>query len=136
MIGLPVKLAVCLLVIGLMTPVVMDAMEDADTETSLMNLRTEAMVLADAIGDVYYGGVESSVSLSLSVPPGQSIEAGGDGAEAYTLRLLDDGENVDVVYLDRPVVPVLNDTVSLSGVCDVVLRCTVLDGLYGVEIVP
>ena len=135
-IGLPVKLAVCLLVIGLMTPVVMDAMEDAETETSLLNLRTEAMVLADAIGDVYYGGVGSSVSLSLSIPPGQSIEVGGDGADAYMLRLLDDGENADVVYLDRPAVPVLNDAVSLSGACDVTLRCTVQGGVYGVEIVP
>ena len=45
MIDLPVKLAVCFLVLGLMVPVVMDVVDDADSEMSVYDLRRDAALL-------------------------------------------------------------------------------------------
>ena len=42
MIDMPVKLAVCFVILGLMVPVVMDVTDDGDDEMSLYQLRSEA----------------------------------------------------------------------------------------------
>ena len=129
---LPVKLAVCFLVLGLMTPLVLDAAQDADEEMGMHGLREDARMLADGIRDAYYGG--GMVSVEMDLPPGQSIEAGGGGADAYCLRLCQDGEAVERLHLENPVVRISGDAVVISGSATVGLRaCTDARG-YCVEL--
>lgn len=118
MIDLPVKLAVCFLVLGLMVPVVMDVVDDADSEMSVYELRKDAALLEDAIHRAYSDGTVTSIELD--IPRGQSLIVGGDGGNEYTIRLAVDGETAETSFIDSPMVAVIGGVTEISG--DVVVR--------------
>lgn len=118
MIDLPVKLAVCFLVLGLMVPVVMDVVDDADSEMSVYDLRRDAALLEDAIHRAYSDGTVTSIELD--IPRGQSLIVGGDGGSEYIIRLAVDGETVETSFIDSPMVAVIGGVTEISG--DVVVR--------------
>lgn len=118
MIDLPVKLAVCFLVLGLMVPVVMDVVDDADSEMSVYDLRRDAALLEDAIHRAYSDGTITSIELD--IPRGQSLIVGGDGSIEYIIRLVVDGETVETSFIDSPMVAVIGGITEISG--DVVVR--------------
>lgn len=118
MIDLPVKLAVCFLVLGLMVPVVMDVVDDADSEMSVYELRKNAALLEDAIHRAYSDGTVTSIELD--IPRGQSLIVGGDGGNEYIIRLAVDGETVETSFIDSPMVAVIEGVTEISG--DVVVR--------------
>ena len=110
-IGMPVKLAVCILVLGLMVPLVLDAVEDAEDEMSSYGILQEAESLRDAIQRAYFQ--DCTVTHEIDLPSGRSISVGGLGA-AQTL----------------------GDGIVISGHTTVRLNATVdADGNYGVEVV-
>lgn len=118
MIDLPVKLAVCFLVLGLMVPVVMDVVDDADSEMSVYELRKDAALLEDAIHRAYSDGTVTSIELDIS--RGQSLIVGGDSGNEYIIRLAVDGETVETSFIDSPMVAVIGGVTEISG--DVVVR--------------
>lgn len=118
MIDLPVKLAVCFLVLGLMVPVVIDVVDDADSEMSVYDLRRDAALLEDAIHRAYSDGTVTSIELD--IPRGQSLIVGGDGGNEYIIRLAVDGETVETSFIDSPMVAVIGGITEISG--DVVVR--------------
>ena len=91
-IGMPVKLAVCILVLGLMVPLVLDAVEDAEDEMSSYGILQEAESLRDAIQRAYFQ--DCTVTHEIDLPSGRSISVGGSDGKGYVLRLLVDGEQV------------------------------------------
>lgn len=118
MIDLPVKLAVCFLVLGLMVPVVIDVVDNADSEMSVYDLRRDAALLEDAIHRAYSDGTVTSIELD--IPRGQSLIVGGDGGNEYIIRLAVDGETVETSFIDSPMVAVIGGITEISG--DVVVR--------------
>lgn len=112
-IGLPVKLAVCFLILGLMVPLVTDAVRDADDEISVYGLRTQAASLEDAIQRAYATG--GTVSVELDIPYGQVLEVGGSDGDEYVIRLVSGGEVVERMFITNPTVPVVNGETCLSG---------------------
>lgn len=118
MIDLPVKLAVCFLVLGLMVPVVMDVVDDADSEMSVYDLRRDAALLEDAIHRAYSDGTVTSIELDIL--RGQSLIVGGDGGNEYIIRLAVDGETAETSFIDSPMVAVIGGVTEISG--DVVVR--------------
>lgn len=118
MIDLPVKLAVCFLVLGLMVPVVIDVVDDADSEMSVYDLRRDAALLEDAIHRAYSDGTVTSIELD--IPRGQSLIVGGDSGNEYIIRLAVDGETVETSFIDSPMVAVIGGITEISG--DVVVR--------------
>lgn len=118
-IDMPVKLAVCFLILGLMVPVVMEATEDADREMSLYDLRARASDLEDAIHRAYSDG--SVVTLGMDIPYGQCLEVGGEGVDSHLMRLIADGREVETRFIDDPTVAVIGPEVVLSGNCTVVI---------------
>ena len=118
MIDLQVKLAVCFLVLGLMVRVVMDVVDDADSEMSVYDLRRDTALLEDAIHRAYSDGTVTSIELD--IPRGQSLIVGGDGGNEYIIRLAVDGETVETSFIDSPMVAVIGGITEISG--DVVVR--------------
>lgn len=131
--SIPVKLMVCFLVIGLMTPVLMDSVQRADDEISVSGIREDAIGLKDAVLKAYYEG-GTAVFADLSIEPGQALVVGGDGPERYVIRMAVNGEVVDSLYIDSPSVPVLNDELWLEGDMTVRIAAASEDGDYGVRI--
>lgn len=119
MIGLPVRLTVCFLILGLMVPVVLDSTEDARDELSVTELREQASLLEDAMQRAYSSG--QIVSVRMDIPFGQSLEVGGTGWDTNSIRLVSDGEMVDSVLTTNPTVPVTGGMVRISGDALVVL---------------
>ena len=113
MIDLPVKLAVCFLVLGLMVPVVMDVVDDADSEMSVYDLRRDAALLEDAIHRTYSDGTITSIELD--IPRDQSLVVGGDGGNEYIIRLAVDGETVETSFIDSPMVAVIGGVTEISA---------------------
>lgn len=127
MIDLPVKLAVCFLVLGLMVPVVIDVVDDADSEMSVYDLRRDAALLEDAIHRAYSDGTVTSIELD--IPRGQSLIVGGDGGNEYIIRLAVDGETVETSFIDSPMVAVIGGITEISGVVVVRIDGTEADSV-------
>lgn len=127
MIDLPVKLAVCFLVLGLMVPVVMDVVDDADSEMSVYELRKDAALLEDAIHRAYSDGTVTSIELD--IPRGQSLIVGGDDGNEYIIRLAVDGKTVETSFIDSPMVAVIGGVTEISGDVVVQIDGTDADGV-------
>lgn len=129
--GLPVKLAVCFLVLGLMVPVVMETVQDAEEDMSSFELREEAERLRDSVQKAYYGNV--TVTHEAHIPSGQWIEVPVESGRGHVLRLFVDGEHVESLSLGSACI--IGDPAVISGDCIVELSGTVYpDGAYGVEV--
>mgnify|MGYP005959227275 FL=1 len=127
MIDLPVKLAVCFLVLGLMVPVVMDVVDDADSEMSVYKLRRDAALLEDAIHRAYSDGTVTSVELD--IPRGQSLIVGGDSGNEYIIRLAVDSKTVETSFIDSPMIAVIGGVTEISGDVVVQIDGTDADGV-------
>lgn len=127
MIDLPVKLAVCFLVLGLMVPVVMDVVDDADSEMSVYDLRRDAALLEDAIHRAYSDGTVTSIELD--IPCGQSLIVGGDSGNEYIIRLAVDSKTVETSFIDSPMVAVIGGVTEISGDVVVQIDGTDADGV-------
>ena len=127
MIDLPVKLAVCFLVLGLMVPVVMDVVDDADSEMSVYELRRDAALLEDAIHRAYSDGTVTSIELD--IPRGQSLIVGGDSGNEYIIRLAVDSKTVETSFIDSPMVAVIGGVTEISGDVVVQIDGTDADGV-------
>ena len=121
-IDIPVKLAVCFLILGLVVPVVIEAADDADMEVSMYSLRSQAFELEDAIHRAYSDG--SVVSCRFEIPRGQSLDVGGEGVNGYLLRLCVDGTVVESRFIDNPTVAVVGPEVTITGGATVVINGT------------
>lgn len=113
MIGLPVRLTVCFLILGLMVPAVLDITDTAMDEISLKDLREQASVLEDAMQRAYSSG--EIVSVRLDIPMDQSLAVGGLRGDAFSIRLMSDGETVDTVLTTNPTVPVTSGETVMKG---------------------
>lgn len=131
--GMPIKLAVIMLVISLTVPMVMDAAEDAGRSLSYEEPVEEARSLADAASRAYYGGQGAATTVDLSLPAGTSIRIGGDGSDAYFLTVMKDGAVLKRMMMDHPAFPFLGDPVDVSGHCRISLKCVVEDGVCGIK---
>ncbi|MGN0098877.1 MAG: hypothetical protein ACI38Y_06100 [Candidatus Methanomethylophilaceae archaeon] len=132
--SLPLKLAISFMIIGLMLPTVISMTDNTREDVREMEVHSVAEELSDAMTDCYYGGIGDGRTMTLSVPAGYSLEVGGEGSLAYTIRISHDGEIVDRVYLDSPGFPVIGDTMTISGTMRLELSAAVSDGILGVEV--
>lgn len=126
---MPIKLAVCFLILGLMVPTLMGVVEDSQQELSLTEMTKEAEKLRSAIGKAYYE--DSTVYIELSLPAGQSLIVGGEGPERYTIMIQTDDRTIETVYLERPTVGVLNGRTVITGDTTIIVSMTTIDGEYG-----
>lgn len=130
---MPVKIAISMAVICAMAPMVLSLADTAEHDMETVSAESEARMLRDAIGDAWYGGYGTVVTVEVSLSPGESIEAGTEDGDGHVLRVLKDGELRGRIYLDRPAVRVL-EPVDITGDCTVSVECTVMDGEPGVRI--
>lgn len=132
--SLPLKLAISFMVIGLMLPTIISMTDNVHDDAQETVMRSVATELSDAMTDCYYDGVGDSRTVTLTIPSGYSLEVGGEGSMAYTIRIMHDGEVIDRVYLDSPGFPVIGGTTNIHGTMRLEISATVSDGIPGVEV--
>lgn len=133
--SLPFKLAIMMAVIAIMTPIVAGAVDQARDAMESFGPANEAAKLQDAAARAYYGGAGTVVTADLALDPDESLLVGGGGADAYTIRIVSNGEVRNRVTLERPAVPFLGSTEVISGIGPVKLKCVVEDGIVGIRVV-
>lgn len=129
---MPVRLAVCFVVIGIMVPIVVDAAWDAEDTSSEYALRSEAAGLRSAATEAFYGNGYASAEVYL--PAGNALAVGGDGVDAYAVRLLSNGEEIGRLYLENPDIRVIGPETVFTGVATVIFGPASDELGYGVEV--
>ena len=124
-----------MLIIATVTPIVLNMADVAEHGMETSESMSEARTLADGVSRAYYGGSGTTVTVSLSLPAGESLAIGGDGGDAYSIRIFIDGEERERVLLQNPSVEILGGETEISGDAVVSLRCEVSEGVYGVRVV-
>lgn len=131
---MPVRLAVAVLVIATMTPLLLGLVGAAEDSMSSREAGSEARTLHEGMARAYYGGAGTVVTVELSIPLGQSLRVGGEGGDAYVIRVMDGAEVVDRVYMERPSVRVLGDVLDIAGNARVTIETVSEEGVYGVRL--
>ncbi len=131
--GLPMRLAVVFLIIGLSVPIIADVVDSGEKDMLTAELETEAGRIISSVSSVHYDGKGSSRTVSVLIPTGCEMHIGGDGADAYSISLYCLGRDCGKLYLERPAIKlVCEDTILVCGEYD--LRVTSLgNGVAGVE---
>ncbi len=132
--GLPFRLAIAFLIVGLCVPPLVAAVEHFQLQTDLAEVDTEVGRIADAAARVYYAGANNSCRLDVYIDPNCTVVIGGTGGDAYAITVYSRDEEVAKTYLERPPVPLLGTAVTVNGPATLQFLCLNLDGKYGVAV--
>lgn len=132
--SLPFKLAIMMAVIAFMAPIVAGVVDQAEDLMDSMGPSKEASKLRDAAADAYRHGAGTVVTVDLSIRPDESLIVGGDGADAYVIRVVSGGDIKEKVPMERPVFPFLGGTTVISESGPLKLKCVFEDGVLGIKV--
>lgn len=122
------------LIIAFFAPPMISLMEGFGGEADIDTIDEQVRGIVETVHRTYYSGEGSEAYFAYDIPDGYGISLGGNGADAYTIRLTSDGEIVATRYIENPVVAVVTDT-DLSGSGTVGFCCKVDEGGLYVEAV-
>lgn len=134
-IGLPIRLAVTFLILSLFVPAAMTMMDDLDEQTKISATKNEAETVCDHIKRAYYAGNGSRSTMDVNVIGSMCLAIGGEGSDAYTVRILSDDTEKEKIYLQRPSVRIIGEPIFVTGNVTLSFSCTEKNGIYGVEVV-
>lgn len=126
--GMPLRIMISLMVIALMVPALVAMADDMGMAADEAEGESLAEQVADASARAYLSGVGGSVALSMDIPFGRSLAIGGDGADAYTIRIYSDGELTGKIVLDSPPIRLLCPETVLEGDADLLLEAVSHEG--------
>ena len=134
MIGMPLKIMVSFLLIGLMIPAVAGMVSVVEEQSSDADAETGCAAVEDCIYRVFRSGSGSMETVHVELKPQNCIILGGTGADAHSIRLSSNGEILKTVYLDKAPVALSEKTSVISGRCDVTFVCRSADRTLVVEV--
>ncbi|MBQ8179125.1 MAG: hypothetical protein IJ026_01590 [Candidatus Methanomethylophilaceae archaeon] len=134
MVGLPMRLAVSILVLSLAVPAVVGLVSDVEEEASVHTLDGTVLDIRGALRDVVRMGAGGYGSIHVEMPTGYTLKLGGEGADAASMRFALDGETVRTVHLEDPAVMIVGGPLTLSPGDLLIMGCVVVDGWPCVEV--
>jgi hypothetical protein len=126
--GMPLRIMISLMVIALMVPALAAVADDMEMAADEAEGESLAGQVADAAARAYLSGAGSSVSLSMDIPFGRSLAIGGDGADAFTIRILSDGEQSGRLVMDNPPIRLICPETVLEGDAELLFEAVPHDG--------
>ena len=127
MIGMPLKLMVSFLLIGLMLPAITGMVSMVEESSEDVGADPSCAAVEECIYKVFRAGSGSMETVHVGLGPEDSIALGGEGVDAHSIRLYRNGELKRTVYLDKAPV-VLSGTTSVIAGGDVTFECESVDG--------
>ena len=118
MLSMPVKLTVSFILIMVCVSTVSDIVPEAEDGIVMAQMESKAGDLHRYVSGMYYSNSGEAKTVYMSIPSSGCLMIGGEGSDAYRIRIVVDDEVRSVVFLDRPAIAV-RDTVVLSGDCTV-----------------
>ena len=131
--GFPWRISLAFLLVALCVPPLAGLAEGFQDTADGCEIQTEIEQITNSASTVYFGGAGTSLSIALSLLPGYEITLGGEGAEAYCIKVSGPRGGETLTYMDRPAAKFLN-TVTLTGSCTLELVCQA-EPEYGIRAV-
>ncbi len=123
MIGMPLKLLVSFLLIGLMLPTIVGMVSVVEEQSSGADTDSDCMAVEDCIYRVFRSGSGSMETVHVDLGPKETIVLGGTGVDAHSIRLYVNEELKKTVYLDRAPVVLSEEVSEIVGSVDVTFGC-------------
>ncbi len=129
--GMPMKLTMAMVIIATTTPLVMGMVDDADDRMDIIDSNSDVRALEDGIKRTLTGGIGTVNVVIVELESTKQIEIGGDGYIGLWMRVLKNGEKIDRIQLDHPI---LGDVTYIGDGDRVEIECVNVNGTYGVEV--
>ncbi len=126
MIGMPVRLAITFLILAITVPLLMGVVDDLRDDVGASDLAVQADIVTKTAEKAYYAGIGSTFTANVSIDHNGQLIIGGDGSDAYSVRMIYSNKETGKVIMDRPLVKISNE-ISVSGV-NVLMFICVPDG--------
>ena len=126
MMGMPLKLMVSFLLIGLMLPAITGMVSTVEESSDDAGADPSCAAVEDCVYRVFRAGSGSLETIHVDLGPEDAIVLGGEGADAHSLRLYRNGELRRTVFLDKAPVTLSGTEATIVG-GDVTLECNAVD---------
>ena len=127
MIGMPLKLMVSFLLIGLMLPTIVGLVSVVEEQSSNADTYSDCSAVEDCIYRVFRSGSGSLETVHVDLGPKETIVLGGTGVDAHSIRLYVNEELKRTVYLDQAPVLLSEEVSEIVGSVDVTFGCVIED---------
>lgn len=101
-IGLPIKLTISFMILALMVPPILSSVENIQENMEHERSSECADELANALNSLGTKGPGYRIWHQFDIPDNISLAVGGD--DGHIIRILYDGETIDTLLLNRPVI--------------------------------
>ena len=122
--SLPVKLMVIMIVISLSVPLLTNALNDNQESMACSEMQHEAERFKNAAVLAHFAGNGCSRTVEIDLPAGCEMSVGGEGGDAYSIRLIFNGDIVSTEYFDKPALKIEQE-MAFTG--HVTLKLTSVD---------
>lgn len=122
-IGMPVRLAVTFLILAITIPLLTDAVGEYQESTEEIRLMAGANIISDTAERTFYAGEGSAFTAEVSIGNGNRLFIGGEGADAYTIRMFCGDSDAGRIVMDRPAVRIAGDGIYISGQRTLMFEC-------------
>lgn len=122
LIGMPIRLAIAFLILALAVPLLVGMTEDLRDEVKSSELSIQAGKVSDTAKKAYYAGAGSVFTVEISIDHHCMLIIGGTGSDAYSIRMMSDGDEIGKMFMEGTVVKFM-DEVSVSGAQTLMLEC-------------
>ena len=131
--SLPIKLMVIMIVISLSVPLLTNALNDSQESMAGAEMSHQAEKFKNAAVLAHYSGNGCSRTVELELPQGCEMSVGGKGNDAFTIRLLYNGEIVSKEYFDKPVLKI-DQEMTFTGKVTLKLTSVETGGTPGIKV--
>ena len=123
--SLPVKLLITMVIIALSVPVLTNALENNQEDMAEAEMMQEVQKIKNAAALAHFSGNGCSRTVEIDLPAGCEIYVGGQGSDAYSIRMVYNGSLVSAEYFERPVLRI-NEEMMFTG--HMTLKLTSIEG--------
>ena len=112
--SLPLKLMITMVIIALSVPMLTDALDHNQEDVAAAEMTQEADKFKNAACLAHFSGNGCSRTVDISLPAGCEMCVGGEGGNAYSIRMVYNGNLVSTEYFESPVLRI-NQEMTFTG---------------------
>lgn len=131
--SLPIRLMVVMIVVSVSLPILMNALDDSQESMAGAEMEKESEKFKNAAVLAHYSGNGCSRTVELELPSGCEMSVGGEGGDAYSIRMFYNGDLVSVDYFDKPTLKI-DEELSFSGHLKLKLTSVDTGGVPGMTV--
>ena len=131
--SLPIKLMVTMVIIALSIPMLTSALESNQQDMAGAEMNQEAERFRNAANLAHFSGNGCSRTVELNLPAGCEMCVGGENSDAFSIRMIYNGNLISTLYFESPVLKISQE-MTFTG--NMTLKLTSVEGnnIPGIEV--